>query len=68
MGNVNLLINSYNVKYLNPSSCIATMCIFGNFICVLQILDPRTAMTFLDHSPLTKAAHLTSMKASTATL
>lgn len=47
---------------------IAIKCIFGNVICVLQILDPRTAMIFLDHSLLKRAAHLTSMKASTATL
>lgn len=40
-----------------------------SFLCSsLQILDPRTVMTFLDHSLLTKAAHSSSLKTSTATL
>lgn len=47
---------------------IFTAAVTRLFVCliVLQILDPRTVMTFLDHSPRTKAAHLSSVKTSAA--
>lgn len=41
------------------------ICAFDLF---LQISDPRTVMTFPDHSHLTRAARLSSAKTSTATL
>lgn len=53
-----------NLKYM----CIVIVCVFANCMFFLQILDPRTATTFPDHSPLTKAARLSSTKTSTAIL
>lgn len=61
---VSLLV-SVKRMYSLQFFCFFIICAFD---LSLQILDPRTVMTFPDHSHLTKAAPLSSVKTSTATL